>query len=141
MFIISFSITVHHLCTGHGLSGVLVAVDVSAPSVDLGRKHGLGLAQDPLLSLIFTFVKIVILPVDTEVHEFFVNLIDLMVCQRKGLAVNQSFEDRQLVDHQGVLLLSCLLYRTQVVFQNLIIKGVRVPLLGPQVHDGAAHFK
>ena len=77
MFIISFSVTMHHFCAGHGLSGVLVAVDVSAPSVDLGRKYGLGLAQHPLLSLIFTFVKIVILPVDTEVHEFFVNLIDL----------------------------------------------------------------
>lgn len=81
----------HHLCARHGLGGVLVAVNVSAPCVNFGRKHGLGLAQYPLLSLIFTFVKIVILPVDTKVHEFFVNLIDLIVCKRKGLAVYQPF--------------------------------------------------
>jgi len=80
MFIIFFSVSVHDLGSWHHFGVLLVAVYISAPGVDLRRKHWFGLTKHSLLSLIFTFVKIVILPVNTEVHEFFINLIYLMVC-------------------------------------------------------------
>lgn len=69
----------HYLSSGDHLVVILVMINISAPSIDFRGKNRLSLAQDSLLSLIFTFVKIVILPVHAEIHEFFIYLIYLMV--------------------------------------------------------------
>jgi len=69
----------HYLSAGDHFIVILVIVYVSAARVDLRRKNRGGLSDNSLLSLIFTFVKIVILPVNAEVHEFFIYLIYLMV--------------------------------------------------------------
>lgn len=69
----------HYLSSWDHFVVILVIVYVSASRVDLWRKNRGCLSDHSLLSLIFTFVKIVILPVNAEVHEFFIYLIYLMV--------------------------------------------------------------
>ena len=110
------------------LSSLLAAAQASFGSVkvltlgvDLRREQRRRLLLDPLELLRSLLVEEEALPIDAHIVELAIDKDDLSICQAECLAIDETFDHLQLLDHQGLAQTLSILDSVQEFSEDVII--------------------
>ena len=111
----------------------------------LGVSLNLGSVVLLLLLLVILILFIshhhVSLSLVSEVLEFIMNKLDLLVGQAEALSVDQTLDGGELVNQNKVLVISAKVDRVEISEQKLLVEEVVASLPHGKIKDGATNFE
>ena len=77
----------------------------------------------------------------TQVQEFLMDSLGLMIAESEGLAIDETLDHGNLLDQSLILRESVGIDLVEILAQDTVIEGEVASLVGSKVEDGAAYLE